>query len=100
MIGRDCCHNPIEYEIWGSTSSTAPSLEGNNPNWAAQMVANGWTLLADVKRTDNGVAPYKTTLKDNPPPVRYIRIRIKKVASGDSQYSNITQVTFWNDYAQ
>lgn len=100
MIGRDCCHNPIEYEIWGSTSLTVPSLEGNDPDWSSQMIASGWTLLADVKRTDDGIEPYKSALKNNPPPVRYIRIRIKKVAKGETRYSNITQVTFWNDYAQ
>lgn len=96
MIGRDCCHNPIEYEIWGSNTLTVPNLEGNSPNWKTQMVANGWTLLQSVNRADDGKAPLKSTLISNPPPVRYIRILIKKVASGDSKYSNITQVTFWN----
>ncbi|WP_346239139.1 DUF4998 domain-containing protein [Niabella insulamsoli] len=100
MIGRDCCHNPIDYEIWGSNSLTVPPVEGNSPGWSDQMAASGWTLLADVHRTDDGVAPYQSSLITNPPPIRYIRIRIKKVASGESQYSNITQVTFWNDYAQ
>jgi hypothetical protein len=60
------------------------------------MLANGWTLLQSVNRADDGKAPLKSTLISNPPPVRYIRILIKKVASGDSKYSNITQVTFWN----
>lgn len=96
MIGRDCCHNPIEYEIWGSASTTVPGLEGNDPAWRTQMQASGWTLLQSVSRADNGVAPFKSALMDNPPPVRYIRILIKKVASGDTRYSNFSQVTFWN----
>lgn len=96
MIGRDCCHNPTEYEIWGSNTLNVPSVEGNSPDWKNQMLAAGWTLLQSVGRADDGKAPLKTALIDNPPPVRYIRVLIKKVASGDSKYSNITQITFWN----
>lgn len=96
IIGRDCCHNPVEYEIWGSNTQNVPGIEGNNANWRSQMQASGWTLLQSVNRTDDGKAPFKSSLIDNPPPVRYIRILIKKVASGDSKYSNLSQVTFWN----
>lgn len=96
MIGRDCCHNPIEYEIWGSATLNVPNVEGNDASWGTQMQSSGWTLLKAVNRTDNGTAPFKVSLAENPPPVRYIRILIKKVASGDPKFSNITQVTFWN----
>ncbi|WP_114790790.1 DUF4998 domain-containing protein [Niabella yanshanensis] len=96
IIGRDCCHNPVEYEVWGSNTQNVPNLEGNNPNWGTQMQANGWTLLQSVNRTDDGKAPFKSSLIDNPPPVRYIRVLIKKVASGESKYSNFSQVTLWN----
>ncbi|MCH5599132.1 DUF4998 domain-containing protein [Niabella ginsengisoli] len=96
MIGRDCCHNPTEYEIWGSNTQAVPNLEGNDPNWRTQMMASGWTMLQSVNRADDGKAPLKSVLIENPPAVRYIRILIKKVASGESKYSNLTQVTFWN----
>lgn len=96
IIGRDCCHNPIEYEIWGANTMDVPSLEGNDPNWRTQMQAKGWTMLQSVNRADNGVSPLKSALINNPPPVRYIRLYIKKVASGETKYSNLSQVTLWN----
>jgi len=96
--GRNQSHNPIEFEVWGINDLTgaATTLASNDPGWKAESLAKGWVLLKDAVRTDDGQAALKFDLISNPPPVRYIRIRVKKVASGDSSYSNISELTFWN----
>jgi hypothetical protein len=96
--GRDCCHNPTEYEVWGIANITGAetTVPGNDANWKANAIAKGWTLLSDVIRSDDGKGPYKINLMENPPPVRYIRIRVKKVASGENAYSNLSELSFWN----
>ena len=93
--GRDCCHNPIKFEIWGSNSLTATNLRADENGWAAEAVSKGWTLLKEVTRTDDGSNALKIKLMDNPPPVRYIRIRILSNATGNTA-SNISELTFWN----
>ena len=96
--GRKDSHNPDDFEVWGIADITnaATSLQGNNAGWANEMTAKGWTLLKTVKRVDNGAAPYKVALMDSPPPVRYIRIRIRHVTSNSAESSNMSELTFWN----
>lgn len=96
--GRNCCNNPDNFEVWGIADLTGAetTLPGNDPGWKAESIAKGWTLLKEVVRTDNGQAPLKVDLINNPPPVRYIRIRIKHVTTNDGSYSNISELSFWN----
>lgn len=96
VIGRDCCHNPLDYEIWGIediTNAETP-LPSNDPGWKDQAIAKGWKLLKEVSITGNGVGPYNVDFPADVPRVRYIRFRIKRVASGESAYSNLSQLTF------
>ncbi|MGN8068548.1 DUF4998 domain-containing protein [Mucilaginibacter sp. SG564] len=96
--GRNQSHNPIDFEVWGiaDIKNAATTLKGNDPGWEAEMVSKGWTKLKECVRTDDGQQAMKFDLKSNPPPVRYIRIRILKTASGDPNYSNMSELTFWN----
>ncbi len=96
--GRNCCNNPDRFEVWGIADITnaATTLNAYDNGWTAEAVAKGWTLLKDVVRTDDGVNAMKFDLISNPPPVRYIRIRIKHVTTGDGNYSNMSEMTFWN----
>ena len=96
--GRNCCNNPDAFEIWGIDDLTGAqtTLPGNDAGWKNEAIAKGWTLLADVVRADNGVDAIKIDLISNPPPVRYIRIRVKHVTTGDGSYSNMSELTFWN----
>jgi hypothetical protein len=98
ITGRNCCHNPDVLEVWGIADIThaATALPGNDAGWKDESIAKGWTLLKEVIRTDNGVAAYKIPLDSHPPPVRYIRIRIKHVLSGEAASSNLSELTFWN----
>ncbi|MCD0487247.1 hypothetical protein LPB86_03345 [Pedobacter sp. MC2016-14] len=93
--GRDCCHNPIKFEIWGSNTLTATNLRADENGWAAESVAKGWTLLKEVTRNDDGSSALKISLMPNPPAVRYIRIRVLTTATGNTA-SNISELTFWN----
>ncbi|MCW3108286.1 MAG: hypothetical protein JWQ09_2792 [Segetibacter sp.] len=97
-IGRNCCNNPDQFEVWGiaDINGAATTLKAYDAGWKAEAVAKGWTLLKDAIRTDNGINAMKYDLMDNPPPVRYIRIRIKHVTTGDNNYSNMSEMTFWN----
>jgi hypothetical protein len=92
--GRISDHNPTDFEVWGTNNITnaAPTVAGTDPTWAAQMTSMGWTLLNDCIRTDNGVILMSFDLIANPPPIRYIRIRVKKNASGQP-YANISEIT-------
>jgi hypothetical protein len=98
ITGRDCCNNPDKFEVWGIADITnaATTLPGNDAGWKAEAIAKGWTLLQEVTRTDDGKAPYKVSLQEGIPPVRYIRIRVLHVTSGDSNYSNISELSFWS----
>jgi hypothetical protein len=95
--GRSCCHNPDDFEVWGiaDTTGAIPTLASNNSGWAAQSVSLGWTLLKEVKRTDDGNAAFKTGLMSNPPPVRFIRIRVLHNSDGENSYVNLSEITFW-----
>ncbi len=96
-VGRDCCNNPSKFEVWGiaDISIAATTLRAVNSGWKAESIAKGWTLLREVNRSDNGVNALKVDLISNPPPVRYIRIRVINTTTG-SAYSNMSELTFWN----
>lgn len=94
-IGRNCCANPNDFEIWGIADITnaATSIPPNDPAWKAEAIQKGWKLLKEVKRTDDGSAPLKSDLDPNVPPVRYLRIRVISAANGDANTANISQIT-------
>jgi hypothetical protein len=96
--GRNCCHNPDQFEVWGIADLTdaIPEMNPNESGWKDAMVNKGWTLLKDVIRTDDGSNAYRTNLIDNPPPVRYIRIRVLHNANGENSSVNLSEITFWN----
>jgi hypothetical protein len=98
VTGRNCCHNPIDFEVWGinDLNNAATALPGNDPGWKTEALSRGWKLLKEVHRSDDGSAPYKVAFGSKPPPVKYIRIRVLSVASGDANYSNLSEITFWN----
>jgi hypothetical protein len=95
-IGRNCCHNPVDFEIWGisDTTGAVSQLAGNDPGWTSDVQSKGWTLLDEVVRTDDGSAPFDANLIANAPPVRFIMVRVLKTAD-NSTYVNATQMTFW-----
>jgi len=97
-IGRSCCHNPADFEVWGiaDTTGAETTLAGNDPGWKNEAISKGWTLLKEVIRTDDGQAPFNADLIPNPPPIRYIMIRVLKTVDNDPSYFNISQITFWN----
>ncbi len=98
IIGRDCCNNPTKFEIWGIGDITGAETQspGNSAGWTAESRGRGWTLLKTVERSDDGSAPFKVSLPEGLPAMRYIRIRVIEVASGDAYYSNISEISFWN----
>lgn len=95
---NDRYHNPLDFQVWGIADITnaATTLSSSDPGWEAEAKSKGWVLLKECLRSDDGQAPMKFDLISNPPPVRYIRIRVMKVYSGDSNYSNMSELTFWN----
>ncbi len=95
-IGRGCCHNPTDFEVWGiaDTTGAITQLPGNDPGWKNEALSKGWTLLTEVVRTDNGIAPFNQDLISSAPPVRFIMIRVLKTYD-DPNYVNISQFTFW-----
>jgi hypothetical protein len=97
--GRDCCNNPDDFEVWGIADITnaATTLRSNDPKWKDEAIAKGWVLLKEVIRTDDGKNAFRANLIRNPPPVRYIRIRIKHVTGNDGYFSNMSELTFWNN---
>jgi hypothetical protein len=97
ITGRNCCNNPDHFEVWGIADITnaATTLPGNDNGWKAEAMAKGWTLLQEVTRTDDGIAPFRINLRPDIPAVRYISIRVLHVTSGDSNYSNISELSFW-----
>lgn len=96
-IGRNCCHNPVDFEVWGTTDITnaATTLSSEDPNWKADAISKGWTLLKEVVRNDDGSAPFKVDFDSSIPPARYIRIRVLRNSDGDDRNTNMTQITFW-----
>jgi len=95
--GRDCCNNPTKFEVWGTNNivNGVTALRADNPGWKAEAISKGWVLLKEVNRSDDGKAAVKEELINNPPPVRYIRIRIIATAT-NSSYSNFSELTFWD----
>lgn len=89
-------HNPVEFEIWGIADITdaVPALPPTNDGWKEECIAKGWTLLADVKRTDDGTAGIEYDLAQPAPPVRFIRIRVLRSA-GNTTYSHMSELSFW-----
>jgi hypothetical protein len=96
--GRDCCNNPDNFEVWGidDITNAATSLRATNSDWKDESIAKGWTLLKEVVRGDDGKNAYTADLDNNGKPIRYIRIRIKHVTTGDGNYSNMSEIRFWN----
>lgn len=96
--GRDCCNNPDDFEVWGieDITNAATSLRATNSGWKDESIAKGWTLLKEVVRGDDGKNAVTADLDNNGKPIRYIRIRIKHVTTGDGNYSNMSEIRFWN----
>lgn len=96
VTGRNCCHNPTQYEVWGiaDIANAATTVPGNDPNWKDNALSKGWILLQEVNRSDDGTGPYTINFSTTTPGIRYVRIRVKKVASGDNNYSNLSELTF------
>jgi hypothetical protein len=90
-------NNPLDFEVWGIADATNAdvTVPGTDPAWQDQMVAKGWVLLKDCVRTDDGVALMEFDLANNPPPVRYIRIRVKSTLSTQA-YANISEITLYD----
>lgn len=101
-IGRNCCHNPTNFEVWGIAALPANPATAHPSQdvagWKQDMLDAGWVLLGQYTRSNSNDArdPMKFRFVDNPPPVRYIRIRVHSVASGSNNSVNMTQLTFWN----
>jgi len=103
MVGRTCCHNPTDYQIWAiaDTANALTTLASNDPGWESQAVSKGWTKLTEVIRTDvasdNVLAesPWLTKFSATESKYRYLVVRILKVADGSNEI-NISQITFWN----
>jgi len=102
MVGRTCCHNPTDYQIWGIEDATNAftTTASNDPNWETEAKSKGWVKLAEEHRTDveSGVTaqgPWTTNIPSTAPNVRYLVVRILKVADGSNEI-NISQLTFWN----
>jgi hypothetical protein len=95
--GRNCCHNPNDFEIWGIADMTGATsaLAPNDPGWKADVTAKGWTLLKEVVRGDDGIAPLDVLFPNNLPPVRFIIIRVL-TTTDDPSYVNMSQITFWD----
>ncbi len=96
-IGRNCCHNPTDFEVWGiaDTTGAITSITPDNSGWANDMSTKGWKMLKEVTRGDDGSAPLDISIDNDPFPVRFVVIRIKKVATNEN-YTNISQVTLWD----
>jgi len=96
--GRNCCHNPDRFQVWGieSLQGAATALPSQDPGWEAEAVTRGWKLLGEINRTDDGSAPYKAELNHRPTLVQYIRIRIMHTANNNTNTSNMSEITFWS----
>ncbi len=96
--GRNCCNNPDDFEVWGiaDTTGAIQTLPSEDAGWKAETLSKGWTLLTEAKRTDDGQAAMKFNFVSNPPPIRFIRIRVQHVTSGSTNAVNISELTFWN----
>ena len=96
---QDCgCHNPDKFEVWGIADITgaATTLPSDDAGWKNESIAKGWTLLANITRTDNGTEGLKWNL-NNPSgqKFRYIRIRILHTIDNHSSESHMSEISFW-----
>jgi hypothetical protein len=95
--GRNCCHNPDRFQVWGidHLQGAATALPSTDPGWEDEAIVRGWKLLGEVNRSDDGSTPYKVELNHRPPAVQYIRIRILHTANNNTNTSNMSEITFW-----
>ncbi len=88
---QNCCQerNPKRFQIWGiaDLEGAETTAAPDDPNWADDAIAKGWTLLADVE-TDpswNGSAEdYEVEIPENIA-VKYIRFRFLEAYSGGQE---------------
>ena len=83
-------HNPIEFEIWG-----IDDLAGAPLVLPYTGAGKNWTLLKRVVRTGDGIAPYRFELDPTDANIKYIRIKIIKVASNSTNTSNFSEISIW-----
>jgi hypothetical protein len=90
--------NPTDFEIWGiaDTANANIGVSANDPTWTDRATSKGWTLLSRFLRADNGISPVTATIS-NPPPVRFIIVKINRVFAGTNGAVNLSQLTFWNN---
>jgi len=95
--GRNCCHNPNDFEVWGIADITnaATTLQPNDPGWKAESIAKGWVLLKEVTRNDDGSVAVKVNLDNTTAPVRYVRIRVIHNADNEPSYTNMSEITMY-----
>jgi hypothetical protein len=100
--GRNCCHNPVHFEIWGidDLEGAETTLAGNDPGWKDEAIAKGWTLMREVVRTDDGSALVTIALENNLPVIRYVRIRVLRAANSsapdnNTSNTNMSELTFY-----
>lgn len=94
----DCsCTNPTDFEVWGiaDTAGAVTTLPATDPGWKSEAIAKGWALLSEVVRNDDGINGIKVNLMDNPPAVRYIRIRVLHTTNETKKYSHMSEISFW-----
>jgi hypothetical protein len=54
-------------------------------------------LLKEVVRNDDGVSPRKFELESHASPVRYVRIRVKRTANGNTSNVNMSEIALFYD---
>ncbi|PWK77109.1 uncharacterized protein DUF5000 [Mucilaginibacter oryzae] len=89
--------NVTEFEVWGTADITnaATTLAANDPGWENEAKAKGWVLLGNCMRTDDGMSEKSFNFIASPPPVRYVRIRVKKEGLASNSWV-MGELTFWN----
>ncbi len=98
--GRDCCHNPDQFEVWGIADINGhdTNLSPGDAGWKEEALSKGWVLLKDVVRSDDGSQPYKFDIDSKGKAIRYIRLRVKHTANNEGSYWNMSELTFWNKF--
>ncbi len=88
--------NPDEFEVWGIADTTGAEvpLPSTDAGWKDESIAKGWTLLAEVKRDDDGIAGWKADMVAGSPRVRFVRIRVLHVLDGGPE-SHMSEISFW-----
>lgn len=90
-------NNVLGFEIWGIADTTGAStvLLPDNYGWVNESIEKGWTLLGNVERKDNGAGGFKIKLIQDPPPVRFIRLRVLHTLPSGTAQSTISEISFW-----